>query len=48
MARSDTLPALPEFDDEKWYRVQLYKKADFAGRMFTAGQQNVQIRGYVA
>lgn len=38
---------LPAFDDGKYYAVQLYKKAEYAGRVF-APAHKLTVRGDVA
>lgn len=47
MARPDNYPPLPEFDDGKYYLVQLYRKAEFAGRTFSPAARQT-VRGDVA
>ena len=48
MPRGENFPALPDFQDDKSYHVQLYKKAEYAGRIFTAAMKDIRVRGDVA
>jgi len=45
--RPTDFPALPAFADDKYYTVQLYRAADWAGRHFTASAK-LTLRGDIA
>ena len=48
MERPKDFLALPAFADKKMYHVHLWKKVEYAGRVWNASMQDIRIRGEVA
>lgn len=47
MPRPAGYPELPAFENEKFYQVQLWRTAEYAGRIFSPSNK-VTVRGDVA
>jgi hypothetical protein len=45
--RPKSFPPLPDFTDDAYYRVQLWRSIRYAGRMFTPAARQV-VRGDIA